>query len=936
MGALAALTKWIPEDDLLLKNAVEAGASLESLAKGAVHFSRRYTITELQDRWHSLLYDLSTSAEASARIIEIEIELSVSNAPKANRLPSSKGKEIHGKRKGQSVRSHYYAMRKRVCSEPCNSANLGVLDPSSLISMGSGIRCRHFGPHIADAVSNCVTAINSEFQGPSTNHYKLLEIAYGNAQDILPDMLMVDSAAANASIGADGFHMDSIGDDFPDGIADNDCLFQYTESIIPSVDKLEADNAEQQFQHDFVRSDMPQTAVENISSPNIYQDMHETGLPQTLPESNIYGHDGLETGSLHHFDPSIDDHEQLCSGFDGNDGLSSQVPECGDSFDRRRYSSSQAGIPVWQTMDGISPPTIGIDGHFEDNQGANTLLDFHDIGEMHSPQCHGAISETELHDGIPDGALDSSKLVVESEYMDVSSPYINFTDDELLLINVDEDIADRSSLNGLNSILLSSPSDTHQDNACISSEPDVKEAADACPVLTDGACQGDSNDLLEEIYPGNADEDNVCISGGNEPSTSVRISHNTESSEGFMFCAFNTEDPEIPCNDDVCLPCHSLPSSPSDLEHSPIEKPVSISSSGEFLVDDGRPIVQPFASSMKTGFSNIGLMESSDVCRMETRSIEHESRAGASRCTGIAFGDPNSCTSINACLQSGSHSSLKQENTSRNLGKHGSLDSFPKEPVQVSGLARCKANHCKDGADMHEIIQGAQYPEESHAEMTIGDTEKSMSKSDQEDYFSDSDSNVPNFSDIEAMILDMDLGPQDQDSSLFTKEVSRYQSAQSKKAIVRLEQGVHSYIQRAMSSHKAFAILYGRHLKYYIKSPKVSLGRATEGMSVDIDLGREGHSKKISRRQAIIKMEKDGSFFLTNVGKGSIFVNGKEVPPEKRTKLTSGCLIEIRGMRFIFDVNQTSVMHYLGNLQGCKQEQDSKFDWTHDQNHQIV
>ncbi|TYG38246.1 hypothetical protein ES288_D13G205900v1 [Gossypium darwinii] len=35
MGALApALSTWIPEDDLLLKNAIEAGASLESLAKG--------------------------------------------------------------------------------------------------------------------------------------------------------------------------------------------------------------------------------------------------------------------------------------------------------------------------------------------------------------------------------------------------------------------------------------------------------------------------------------------------------------------------------------------------------------------------------------------------------------------------------------------------------------------------------------------------------------------------------------------------------------------------------------------------------------------------------------------------------------------------------------------------------------------------------------
>ncbi|MCE5165650.1 hypothetical protein HAX54_011287 [Datura stramonium] len=56
----------IPEDDLLLKNAIEAGASLESLAKGAVQFSQRFSVQELQDRWHALLYDTVVSAEAAS------------------------------------------------------------------------------------------------------------------------------------------------------------------------------------------------------------------------------------------------------------------------------------------------------------------------------------------------------------------------------------------------------------------------------------------------------------------------------------------------------------------------------------------------------------------------------------------------------------------------------------------------------------------------------------------------------------------------------------------------------------------------------------------------------------------------------------------------------------------------------------------------------
>lgn len=38
---------------------------------------------------------------------------------------------------------------------------------------------------------------------------------------------------------------------------------------------------------------------------------------------------------------------------------------------------------------------------------------------------------------------------------------------------------------------------------------------------------------------------------------------------------------------------------------------------------------------------------------------------------------------------------------------------------------------------------------------------------------------------------------------------------------MRLEQGAHSYMQRAIASHGAFAILYGRRSKHYIKKAEV-------------------------------------------------------------------------------------------------------------------
>eukprot|EP00898_Chlorokybus_atmophyticus_P000175 jgi/Chlat1/1158/Chrsp112S08646 len=53
----AEFNLWTPRDDLLLKDAMEAGAAMEALAKGAMRFTRRFTLEELRRRWNALLYD---------------------------------------------------------------------------------------------------------------------------------------------------------------------------------------------------------------------------------------------------------------------------------------------------------------------------------------------------------------------------------------------------------------------------------------------------------------------------------------------------------------------------------------------------------------------------------------------------------------------------------------------------------------------------------------------------------------------------------------------------------------------------------------------------------------------------------------------------------------------------------------------------------------
>ncbi|CAI8597691.1 unnamed protein product [Vicia faba] len=112
-----------------------------------------------------------------------------------------------------------------------------------------------------------------------------------------------------------------------------------------------------------------------------------------------------------------------------------------------------------------------------------------------------------------------------------------------------------------------------------------------------------------------------------------------------------------------------------------------------------------------------------------------------------------------------------------------------------------------------------------HAEM--GSTEVLRSERvvipenlDGEEQYIESDNDIPYYSDIEAMILEMDLEPDVQD--LYeNEEVSIYQHEETKRTIIRLEQGVHSFTQKAMASHGALAMLYGCHSNYYIKKPEV-------------------------------------------------------------------------------------------------------------------
>lgn len=110
----------------------------------------------MRDRWRSLLYDNDVSAEASARMVECELSASgnSSSATLRNRIIVAPAK-----RKADSVRKQYYAMRKKICSHHAfQSFDLSFLgspnEDDHLLGNGSGCQVPAGSSMIVDGVES--------------------------------------------------------------------------------------------------------------------------------------------------------------------------------------------------------------------------------------------------------------------------------------------------------------------------------------------------------------------------------------------------------------------------------------------------------------------------------------------------------------------------------------------------------------------------------------------------------------------------------------------------------------------------------------------------------------------------------------------------------------------------------------------------------------
>ncbi|KAJ0571098.1 putative transcription factor interactor and regulator FHA-SMAD family [Helianthus annuus] len=375
-----------------------------------------------------------------------------------------------------------------------------------------------------------------------------------------------------------------------------------------------------------------------------------------------------------------------------------------------------------------------------------------------------------------------------------------------------------------------------------------------------------------------------------------------------IICTLNTEDPEIPSNDDVFL-LNLVPSTSQEMQMDAYKPPLPPQHmKRDFRVS--KPIVLKNNRYEQSQFSSpiIGSQFRSEIQVGQSQRIKqdfpHEDRSQV--CPAI-ISRSNLFPACEKAISIKSEQEMHHVSSVRTVfdNKIGGSDIVTNH-AQLNPMTTVQ----QEEAFNVEIDS----TEVNNLSLVAVNEEAISSQSDD-----DGDYDMPCFSDVEAMILDEDTSLDEQHlymtriGSSELLQTFKYENAETQKAIMRLEQAADAFVKRDIKSHGAFAILQGRHMKYYVKKPEVLIGRATEEFRVDIDLGREGQNSRVSRRQAILHMDHEGSFHLKNLSKYSIFINSMELATNQSISLTSSCLIEIKGMAFLFETNEASIKQYVNS-----------------------
>ncbi|KAI3504744.1 hypothetical protein L1887_26438 [Cichorium endivia] len=449
--------------------------------------------------------------------------------------------------------------------------------------------------------------------------------------------------------------------------------------------------------------------------------------------------------------------------------------------------------------------------------------------------------------------------------MEISNTLFDLMEDDLPHLDAEGNVIDKSYLDGLSSLLLDSPNK----DTVVSTMPDE------CGHEETKSFEGIMSTML--------------------PSTSGM---NSKSHTSMIICTLNTEDPDIPSNDDVFLLPFTSPCTMQKDMPRPSPPKTSIKDSGVGWNRDFRipkPIPPKDNRYQKPQFDTpiIGSQLRTEILG------DHRIKQDFSNNDGQHEGQNRLFPASEKVVAMKSEQEMHQDSDIfTNCAKLNAIVGNHEEHSNTLATIQ-------EEETLHEIVS----KEVAVLQLPVDDDVSSLSDDD----------DIPNFSDVELMILDEKLGEDEKNIylngnwSYQNLQTLKYKNANFQRRFIRLEQSANGFMKRDMTSWGAFAILQGWQFIYYIKKPEILMGRATEDVIVDVDLGREGDCR-ISRRQAIIHLDREGFFHIKNHGKYSIFVNSDELLKNQSTILTSSCLIEIRGMPFLFETNEENIKRYADSL----------------------
>lgn len=732
-------------------------------------FSRRFTIQELQDRWYNLLYDADVSAEASSHIVEIE--LSASSLAKSNKPFTSKGKElVPRKRKVDSVRSHYYAMRKRICNDPSNANDFYFPLPHNRhVCMGNEGGCQEqLKLNTEHAAGNCMLG------APVSNGFALQEGGFDIVHRAFPMVRADGSVTIGADVTAHTYHeghVDSLAHDLPDDeLMARVCLFGSAENVTPvSVDKPVGNKLDgQSFEHDNLRKDIPEVLGEKVTVCQSYAGVREMEQPHELPGSNMFEPNDLELKSLSNFDSMNNNQGSGCSGFGGIQNFSSPVADGNGSFHQLGYSSSPV-LPIWKEIEDISAPVMQIEANLEDKDHCISAVDAKKMNPTGYDVVH---SESKLNDGVSGDRLNASTNISEGDFMGLSNSLLNFADEDGIFFMV----VDRSCLDGINS-MLNSPNDVHQDYVPSSYDPKTSAALETCTVVPDGKRPGELVEIGDPLNTSHGEGHNTCEMS-NVPDASSQNLHSLNPEE-LMFCTLNTEDPDIPCNDDIFSPTELLPPYVSSaLQHHSMEATCSFPPSNKEVYDRQKASAQeqalvreekeatsepPGASLLiaPLPFLEVGSKHPNDGHGVKTEFPENDSSSVASRHAGIVE-DRSVCTVVPVTTHCVPTIKLNEHIMAVEKGKQNDFDccndAILEKFVQGADHSKSFDHNIVDSSKWEDGLVTLQKHALSHDEQGFGEIRfpelvPNLSTSDHEELPRESDGHVPFFSDIEAMVI---------------------------------------------------------------------------------------------------------------------------------------------------------------------------------------